>query len=172
MSDKLHFVNLTREQAKANLLKADPRMTNKDMDELINVMEEEYLKEGPQKIKPKTIVQLPKKESYFSEFHRPYCSNCKRCFGFKDIMIERCPKCKEQIVIRSFNPFAQIFWGFIVLVFCVLFISMLFSVLVAGGYVVLILTPALVGFPLLGVVLISTGIKDFSMIYKLDNVSI
>jgi len=160
MSDILHSVNLTREEAKANLLKADPRMTNKDMDELINIMEEEYFKEGPQKLKPNIIAKVPKKESYFSEFNRPYCNNCKRCFGFKDIMIERCPKCKEQIVIRSFNPFPQIFWGFIVLVLCIVFISILFSVLIAGDNVLLILSPVLIGFPLLGVVLITNGIKD------------
>lgn len=148
MTEILPQLGITRDQARNNLRKISPEMSEEDIDAIINIVETndtEAVVKVNQTINAKMFP-----------YARPYCANCKLIWGRQSIgRIEKCNKCNREIELKSFSPWPQFFIGL--------------GVISVGAFTLILNLPLIwVGGFLWGGQLIFSGFNKWHEVQELD----
>ena len=144
---KPHNLGIPREEARNNIRKIFPDMSEEDVDALIDMTPEEFSRGCQNHI----LKQ--------SKYARLYCTNCKAIYGHQSMgLIEKCNKCGQELIFKSFSPWPQYLIGLVII--CI------------GGLTVLLGLPIIwIGGFLWGGRLIFNGFNQWNKIWVLDTKS-
>lgn len=128
MGETLLESGITREQARKNILKADPNANEEDVNAIIHItenMDERSFSEAYQKV-------LFKKNRYI----RLYCPSCEIIYNRQSMgVIRKCTKCGQDLVFKSFNPYSQFIFGLVVMGLGGLTIVLRLPIVWAGAFI-------------------------------------
>lgn len=148
MNEVLPRLGITREQARNNLRKASPGMSEEDIDAMIDVVETHDTE---------AIVNLNQNMARLQwPYARPYCANCKIVWGKQLIgRMDKCNKCGQETELKSFSPWPKIFIGL--------------GVISLGAFTLILKLPLVwIGGFLWGGQLVFGGFNQWNKVQKLD----
>lgn len=147
--DKLK-IGITREEARKNLRKVTPDMSEEDIETMIDIVENNDVASFS-----KIMQEINLKGN---KYLRLYCTNCKLVFSRQNIgVINNCNKCGQELNFRSFNPWPKIFIGT--------------SIIGLGGLTIYLGLPIIwIGGFLWGGQMIFNGFDQWEKVKTLDNI--